>query len=47
MFNNIIGQENTIKLLESDIKKKSLNNSIIFHGVMRDGLLVGSGVISI
>ena len=32
MFSNIIGQENVIKLIKSDIKKKSLNRSMLFHG---------------
>jgi len=32
MFSNIIGQDNVIKLLKNDIVKKSLNNSMIFHG---------------
>ncbi len=39
MFSNIIGQENIIKLLEIDINKNSLNNSIIFHGPKYSGRL--------
>ena len=39
MFDNIIGQENAIKLLVSDIEKNSLNNSIIFHGSKYTGKL--------
>jgi len=39
MFKNIIGQENIIKLLKTDIVKKSYNNSIIFHGPKYTGKL--------
>lgn len=39
MFNNIIGQDNLIKLFEIEISKNSLNNSIIFHGPKYSGKL--------
>lgn len=39
MFNNIIGQDNLIQLLEIEINKSSLNNSIIFHGSKFTGKL--------
>lgn len=40
MFSNIIGQDNVIKLLKNDIIKKSLNNSMIFHGESGNGKLI-------
>jgi DNA polymerase-3 subunit gamma/tau len=39
MFKNIIGQDNAIKLLISDVEKSTLNNSMIFHGEKYSGKL--------
>jgi DNA polymerase III delta prime subunit len=39
MFENIIGQENVIKLLKNDFLRKSFNNSMIFYGEKYTGKL--------
>ncbi|MCG8569370.1 MAG: hypothetical protein MJB14_04450 [Spirochaetes bacterium] len=39
MFENILGQESVLNLLQNDIQKKSLNNSMIFHGEKYTGKL--------
>ena len=39
MFENIIGQQKVVDLLTNDILKKSLSNSMIFHGYSSTGKL--------
>ncbi|HPO49110.1 MAG TPA: hypothetical protein PLO89_02195 [Spirochaetota bacterium] len=42
MFSNITGQDNVVRLLKNDIIKKSLNNSMIFHGEKGNGKLTAA-----